>query len=67
MFTEKEEKQIRNMLELHLQRMKTHSLSFKMEGKKIDDPPLKPVVQQHAVEAGKCRTIIEKIINEEKL
>jgi len=64
MFTADEERQIRGMLELHLQRMKTHALSFQMEGKSIDDPSIQSIMAEHEIEAVKCRTIIEKIITD---
>ena len=67
MFTEKEETQIRDMLGLHIQRMKTHALSFQMEGKSLSDPTIKDILAQHEVEANKCRTKIDEIIAKEEL
>lgn len=51
-----------DMRGLHLQRMKTHAISFKMEGKDFHDPANKPELDRHKVEATKCRTEIDKII-----
>jgi hypothetical protein len=62
MLTDEQEKQILDMLALHLQLMKTHALSFQMEGKSITDPSIADIRAQHKIEAAKCRTIMEDII-----
>ena len=65
-FTEDEERQIRGMLALHMQRMRTHNASFKMEGKELTSPQ-DPLVQNWKAEEIKCRQEIDKIISDEGL